>query len=328
VTGSARRVKGNFRTPVRIWLCVETVIAYTFASSGLTRAAAGRARVEAYYGKPPNVVGELPAGQLFEVRVDDGWVRSDHPVAALLFAGLEAKASARGWNFAAGCGWFMAGSTPYDGVLALPYDPPVVADSHQSDTSRQPARLIERARRWHRCAEGLAPADKLFDTPTADLTIHGEPDSSYPADLAYLETLPVAKKQEAFGNYLRHRLTPAAGPSATARQAVAEQIDRVLQEAVANGHEDATMLDYFYRVEPFRRRGPFRTQSQLCRLADAVDRDEIEQLISDVPGFEARALSTLWAASALGVSSAAAEATLRQALWRATFDDHLEDINK
>jgi hypothetical protein len=260
-----------------------------------------------------------------------------------------------------------------------------------------PPPLVDRALRWHRYAEGLRPASYLFHAPPATLAnvvhlaiggaggevAHGH---FYPADVLQLDALPLHDKLNAFGNRLQARLTPTAGPAGPARTAVAEQIDRVLRNAVHGGIEDATMLDYFYVVERLRRWGTTGERSgvvspllipafvrsafalspaqrvdnalhrELVRrlvpewadipffkparpaprgvptrvrcLADAPDRDLIQELLSDVDGFDQQALHTLWAASTAGASSAAAEATLNQALWRATFNQHLEEINR
>jgi hypothetical protein len=207
----------------------------------------------------------------------------------------------------------------------------------------------------------------------------------YPRDVLQLDALPLPVKLHAFGNHLRTRLVPAAGPADDARAAVAEQVERVLRTAVHGGIENATMLDYFYVVERLRRWGttgertgvvspllipsfvrsafaldparrvenalhrelvrrlvpawadvPFfkpgpavstrRSPAKVRCLADAADRDLIEQLLHKVEGFES--LDTLWAASVAGASSAAGEATLRQALWRASFDQHLAEVNR
>ncbi|MER7248142.1 hypothetical protein [Kribbella sp. NPDC000426] len=316
---------------------METLVAYTFAHDTAARAAAGRARVEAYYGARPQVIpAERPpeSWPLFELQLPDGSVWSNRPVATLLFAGVPAVASTRGWTFAAGCGWFMDDSTPYDGVLAVPGRTPIVADGHYqqgtTNVGREPGELIKRAVGWHRYAEGLQPASSLFDAPPdgfISIPPVGEVANGYfyPRDIQQLEALPLADKLRAFSNHLRTRLIPAAGPTQAARDAVAEQIDRVLQAAVDSGIEDATMLDYFYAVEPLRRGGtPFTPVRRT--LASAADRDLIEPLLADVEGFGD--LSTLWAASVAGASSAAGEATLRQALWRATFDQHLAEVNK
>ena len=72
---------------------------------------------------------------------------------------------------------------------------------------------------------------------------------------------------------------------------------------------------------------PRRAPARVRALAEAADSELIEALLTDVEGFDAHARNTLWAASVAGASSAAAEATLRQALWRATFDDHLAEVN-
>ncbi|MET9271340.1 hypothetical protein [Kribbella sp. NPDC003557] len=81
---------------------------------------------------------------------------------------------------------------------------------------------------------------------------------------------------------------------------------------------------------PFFKPGPTvstrRSPAKVRCLADAADRDLIEQLLRNVQGFES--LDTLWAASVAGASSAAGEATLRQALWRAAFDQHLAEVNR
>lgn len=62
----------------------------------------------------------IGVGRLFQLRVADGWVWSNRPAAACLFADVPAEAAARGWRFAAGCGWFMDDTTPYNRVLAVP----------------------------------------------------------------------------------------------------------------------------------------------------------------------------------------------------------------
>ena len=76
------------------------------------------------------------------------------------------------------------------------------------------------------------------------------------------------------------------------------------------------------------RPAPRRTPNRVRCLADAPDRNLIHELLKDVDGFDQQALNTLWAASTAGASSAAAEATLNQALWRATFNQHLDEVNR
>ena len=70
----------------------------------------------------------IGVGRLFQLRLSDGWVWSNRPVAALLFAGVAARAAARGWSFTAACGWFMDDSTPYDSVLAVRGATHIMAD--------------------------------------------------------------------------------------------------------------------------------------------------------------------------------------------------------
>ncbi|NIK56725.1 hypothetical protein [Kribbella shirazensis] len=219
---------------------METLIAYTFAHDGAARAAAGQARVEAYYGDlwqheakhhgydgqtvglhmwdrhdgtclwpswhdtgdvrvasvhaplgyqrvigdvapydaparlgqavrrtpasflevaPPFTMAVLDpeeerldlftdsigVGRLFQLRLPDGWIWSNRPVAALLFAGVPAVAASRGWTFAAACGWFMDDSTPYDGVLTVPGATHIVADGHRQQRT---VSRIETASVW------------------------------------------------------------------------------------------------------------------------------------------------------------------------------------
>ncbi|WP_405061830.1 hypothetical protein OG474_09310 [Kribbella sp. NBC_01505] len=218
-------------------------------------------------------------GRLFQVRLPDGWVWSNRPVAALLFAGVGAVASPRGWAFAATCGWFMGDSTPYEGVLAVAGATHIVADGklRRQTTSRiepsslwlsdaieeptedvrpvgpqpeslaEPTGLIDRALARHRRTEGL-PHDPWS---------HVAYGYYYPADLPKTDALTLSAKLLVFGRHLETALVPATGPSEASRGAVATQIEHVLRDAVRGGIEDAKMLDYFYLIERIRRRsGP------------------------------------------------------------------------
>ena len=73
----------------------------------------------------------IGVGRLFQLRLPDGWVWSNRPVAALLFAGVMARAAQRGWRYAAACGWFMDDTTPYEGVLVVPGATRIVAEGRQ-----------------------------------------------------------------------------------------------------------------------------------------------------------------------------------------------------
>ncbi|MDX2968164.1 hypothetical protein PWY87_24280 [Kribbella solani] len=59
-------------------------------------------------------------GRMFQLRTADGWVWSNRPAAACLFADVAATPSVSGWRFAAGCGWFMGASMPYEYVSVVP----------------------------------------------------------------------------------------------------------------------------------------------------------------------------------------------------------------
>jgi len=71
-------------------------------------------------------------GRLFQLRTADGWVWSNRPVAACLFADVPAAAANRGWQYAAGCGWFMGDTTPYDRVLAVPGATRIVTEGRRN----------------------------------------------------------------------------------------------------------------------------------------------------------------------------------------------------
>jgi hypothetical protein len=75
-----------------------------------------------------------------------------------------------------------------------------------------------------------------------------------------------------------------------------------------------------------RRSAPARVR----HLADAPDHDVIEEIItgSELDGFDPDTIQKLWAASVAGDCSAAGEAALQQALWQASFEHHLTDINR
>jgi hypothetical protein len=58
-------------------------------------------------------------GRLFELRLPHGWVWSNRPTAAYLFAGLPVEADRRGWRHHASSDWFMADSSPFKGLTAV-----------------------------------------------------------------------------------------------------------------------------------------------------------------------------------------------------------------
>jgi hypothetical protein len=58
-------------------------------------------------------------GRLFELQLSDGWVWTNRPTAAYLFAGLEIRPDRRGWHYHAASDWFMDDSTPFDDLSAV-----------------------------------------------------------------------------------------------------------------------------------------------------------------------------------------------------------------
>ncbi|MEV6410127.1 hypothetical protein [Kribbella sp. NPDC051718] len=124
-------------------------------------------------------------GRLFQLRTADGWVWSNRAAAACLFADVPAVASDRGWRYAAGCGWFMGDTTPYDRVLTVPGATRIVTEGRRN---RRTVTRIEATSIWsgpsggelpHRLIEETAEAlrgvarsvSKLWPgTPTVDLS--------------------------------------------------------------------------------------------------------------------------------------------------------------
>jgi hypothetical protein len=315
-------------------------------------------------------------GRLFELHFAGGWVWSNRPAAACLFGGGRVAAAARGWRYAAACGWFMDDSSPYEGVFMVPpstqirYDGashsrlvqridtlslwssgrrgdptvparveetaaalravaisigrlwpgrPVVDLSGGRDSRlvmaaflsaevdltintnaaiggeaelaqrlvsllpfpvdhrvnrpaspvelarQRPHETLERARQWHRYAEGLRPASYLPSPPprvlrgdsvaaggAAGEIAHGH---YYPGDLLELQQLAAPARFDAFVARLTQRLVPRAGVAPEGRDEVMQRVLKVLHEARVNGLEDGTVFDYFYLVERLRRWG-------------------------------------------------------------------------
>ena len=141
----------------------------------------------------------------------------------------------------------------------------------------QPLELVERARRWHRYAEGLRPASYLFHAPPKNLTAvdhlviggaggevaHGH---FYPADMYCSSTNSAATGTACLRQPPANPADADRGRLAEpARAAVGEQIERVLLTAVHGGIQNATMLDYFYVVERLRRWVRRGSGAESCR---------------------------------------------------------------
>ena len=62
----------------------------------------------------------LGLGNLYQLRFPDGWVWSNRPAAAVLFAGIRATADLIGWRTFAASSWFMGDRTPFEHVYVVP----------------------------------------------------------------------------------------------------------------------------------------------------------------------------------------------------------------
>lgn len=115
-------------------------------------------------------------GRLFQVRTPDGWVWSNRPVAACLFADLPVRANAEGWQYAAGCGWFMGDTTPYSGVQVVPGATHIAVDRRRRMVTRIDATSIwSGSTRVEETAEALRGVARSIGrlwpgTPTVDLS--------------------------------------------------------------------------------------------------------------------------------------------------------------
>lgn len=71
----------------------------------------------------------LGLGRLFELRFPGGWVWTNRPAAAALFAGIRPRADVAGWRSFAASGWFMGDFSPIEGVHAVPAGSRIVYDA-------------------------------------------------------------------------------------------------------------------------------------------------------------------------------------------------------
>lgn len=107
-------------------------------------------------------------GRLFEVRTETGWVWSNRPVAALLFADLPAEADPEAWAQSAVADELFGHSTPYQGVRAL--DP--ATHVHWDGRTRQRrVSVVDTCASWVPAARSSSGSiDHLLDAAAADLT--------------------------------------------------------------------------------------------------------------------------------------------------------------
>ena len=106
-------------------------------------------------------------GRFFEVRTATGWVWSNRPLAALLFAGMAADADAEAWQQSAVADELFGHSTPYEGVRAL--DP--ATHVHWNGRTRQRrVSVVETCASWVPAAWGSErPIDSILDAAAVDL---------------------------------------------------------------------------------------------------------------------------------------------------------------
>lgn len=106
-------------------------------------------------------------GRLFEARTASGWVWSNRPVAALLFAGLPAHADREGWQQSAVADEFFGHSMPYRDVRAL--DP---ATHVHWDGPARARRLstVDTCASWVPAGSFGRSIESLLDAAAADLT--------------------------------------------------------------------------------------------------------------------------------------------------------------
>ena len=62
----------------------------------------------------------LGIGRMFQLRTSEGWVWSNRPEVACLFAGVPAPPDPMGWRYHAATDWFMGETSPIEGVSAVP----------------------------------------------------------------------------------------------------------------------------------------------------------------------------------------------------------------
>jgi hypothetical protein len=103
-------------------------------------------------------------GRLFQLRTAEGWVWSNRPAAACLFADVPAVASERGWRYAAGSGWFMGDTTPYDRVLTVPGATHIVTEGRRN---RRTVTRIEATSIWSGPSGGELPQRLIEETAEA-----------------------------------------------------------------------------------------------------------------------------------------------------------------
>jgi hypothetical protein len=106
-------------------------------------------------------------GRLFETRTPTGWVWSNRPVAALLFAGLPLVADPEGWQQVAVVDEMFGHTTPYKGVRALEPATHVHWDGH---ARRRHVAVVDTSATWvPTVTSSDGPSRDQLDAAAADL---------------------------------------------------------------------------------------------------------------------------------------------------------------
>ncbi len=106
-------------------------------------------------------------GRFFEVRTPTGWVWSNRPLAALLFAGMPVGPDAEAWQQSAVADELFGHSTPYEGVRAMEPASHVHWDGR---SRRRRVTVVDTCASWVPAAWGSErPIDSILDAAAADL---------------------------------------------------------------------------------------------------------------------------------------------------------------
>ena len=107
-------------------------------------------------------------GRFFEVRTPTGWVWSNRPLAALVFAGMAAAADPEAWLQSAAADEFFGHSTPYEGVRAVE---PATHVHWDGRGRRRRVTVLDTCASWVPAAGSSERSlDSILDAAAADLT--------------------------------------------------------------------------------------------------------------------------------------------------------------
>jgi hypothetical protein len=174
----------------------------------------------------------IGAARLYEMRLPRGRIWSNRPGALPIFAGTEPAADERGWMILAAASWFLADSSPIEGVRRLAPATVVVADEEVSERRSKRAgewvqakrgELHELAREAASQAEAQARAAAEIWPGRADVDLSGGRDSRLSAAATV-----------AAGIDARYQTSDSVPGEAKAAQAVIAAAPRELEHKVRN----------------------------------------------------------------------------------------------